>query len=194
MKKIFILLFLMSGSLAHAQMIETSSLPGPVMRYDTVALKGGLKLYFEKTEIDRWIRLTGPGVDTIIRTIRIKAPAGNLGHLSGDFENVFAVTHGDNLPSVQVFSKKNGQMVFEGYEVDIDKARSLIYYIDRNKEYQLAIYHVDSGKKEYFAPVVTSCRHWFECISGKQLSETEFVLEYFGPDNERLKKVYPRNP
>ncbi len=164
----------------------------PVVPYDTVYLKGGDRLIFETTDLTRQIRYKSETADTLIRSLNIKSPIINLGRLAGDFDDYVVLVSDNYVQGIFAFHKPEGKQVFRGVSIEVDTLHGLIYYIDREREKQLALFNIQNGKTEYFDAVDAPCHHWYECITARKLSEKELVLEYIGPDNVRMKKVYPR--
>lgn len=189
MKLFYLLAWLM---LCNINAFGQATSQGPVVPYDTVYLKGGDRLTYETTDLTRQIRYISEKKDTLIRSLNIKSPIINLGRLAGDFDQYVILVSDNTVPGIFAYHKPDGKPVFRGVNIDVDTVHGLIYYIDREREDQLALFHTQDGTTEYFEATVAPCHHWYECITGKTLNENELILEYFGPDNVRMKKVYPR--
>jgi len=189
MKLVYLLLWLMFLT-THASSQATSQ--EMVIPYDTVYLKGGDRLIFETTDLTRQIRYKSETADTLIRSLNLKSPIINLGRLAGDFDDYVVLVSDNYVQGIFAFHKPDGKQVFRGVSIEVDTLHGLIYYIDREREKQLTLFNIQNGKTEYFDPVDAPCHHWYECITARQLTEKELMLEYIGPNNVRMKKVYPR--
>ena len=189
MKWAFLLIWLMLLSTSVSSQVTSQ---GPVVPYDTVYLKGGDRLIFETTDLTRQIRYKSETTDTLIRQLNIKSPIINLGRLAGDFDDYVVLVSDNYVQGIFSFHKPDGKQAFRGVSIEVDTLHGLIYYIDREREKQLALFTVKNGRTEYFDPVDAPCHHWYECITARHLGEKELMLEYIGPNNVRMKKVYPR--
>jgi len=162
--------------------------------YDTIHLKKGYLLVFEKTDLHRYLRLKGPSVDTIIRQINIKAPESNLGYIDMDHDSYFALL-GEMAYlgiSMQLFQKATGKKILDGCIIEKDTIQKIVYYAEWDGDRKQCIFHTETMKVEMFPSPKTSCSWWWDCLVSKKITDTELTIEYYTPPKNIVKKTYPR--
>jgi len=183
-----------TGDGGYKQVKPVSGDGGLQIPYDTINLKNGYFLVFEKTEGHRYLRLKGPTVDTLIRQINIKASESNLGHLDMDHDDYFTWASEASCYGVQVFHKATGYLMVSGCLLGKDTIHHIFYFVDWKDDFKLGIFNMETMKVELFPSQKTACNFWWECIDSKTLTETELTIEYYVPPKNKVKKIYKRQP
>jgi len=161
--------------------------------YNTVILKNNYKLIYTTTDKSRFLRLTGPTIDTAIMSKNIKAPENLFGWLQQDFEDYFMMysEYSDySDTTVRVFRKNDGTQLFSGRFLDLDKKYNVLIFVGFK---ELGLFDLNTMKIELFKPPPTACNFWHDCLVSINLTEKELTVEYAILNMKREKKVYPRS-
>ncbi|HZV70914.1 MAG TPA: hypothetical protein VFG10_15265 [Saprospiraceae bacterium] len=187
---IFHILGLCAAQQHRVDLDTTGSVP-----YNTVILKNNYKLIYSTTDNSRFLRLTGPTIDTAIMSKNIKAPKSLFGWLQQDFEDYFMMysEYSDySDTTVRVYRKHNGKHLFFGRFLDIDKQYNVLLFVDWKDDFKIGLFDLNTMKIELFKPPPTACNFWWDCLVSIDLMEKELIVEYATLNMKREKKVYPR--
>ncbi len=192
MKDLLILILFIWSSNGLAQNKPISTNEGLSIPYDTISLKKGYLLVFEKTESHRYLRLKGPSVDTILLQASIKAPEYYFGRLEMDHDDYFVLFNEGSCHGVWVIEKTSGKQILDGCLLTKDTIQNIFYFVDWKDDFKLGIFNMKTMEVELFPPPKTACNFWWDCLESKTLTESELTIEYYIPPNKKVKKTYPR--
>jgi hypothetical protein len=172
----------------NVALLSQTSIP-----YNTINLKKGYQLIFATTDKSQILRLIGPTVDTVLKTINIKASYKNLGTLGADLGDDFAIVYDvSTFPSVEIFNKEKGEIIITGISLDVDTINDRVFYIDLKNQRKLGLFDAKTKNIELFNPIHTHCLWWFECIISKSLTDKDLTIDYVGLNNYKERKIYVR--
>ena len=179
------------------------SIPCPkdgICPFHKVLLKDQYELHIGDTINNRrTIRLTGHGMDTILRAVKLKTPNSVLGWLAADNEDVFALytTYSGNYPSGQplsiyVYEKKSGKLLLSGPLIEYDSLQQKVLFIDMKQQQKLGLLDMNTLQTNFFEPVDTRCESWWWCINHQQITDREVIIEYKDSNDYTRRKIYVR--
>lgn len=147
----------------------------------------------------RTIRLTGHGIDTIIRSVKLKVSNLDLGWLAGDTDDCFALysmysgNYTSRQPiSIYIFEKQTGKLLVTGPLIEYDSFGQTVLYIDLQQQEKLGLYDMNKMNAEFFDPINTSCEYWWRCIKYCHVTSNEVSIDYSDLNNYTRRKFYPR--
>ena len=185
--KLYILIILcLTGSIGWSQKTGNPCPDEGICPFYKVQLKNNFEIEIGDTvNNQRTIRLTGNGIDTIIRSVKLKAPGADLGWLAADEKDFFVLysTYSGNYVrpqpiSIYVFQKETGKLILTGPFIDYDSIKNTILFIDFKEDEKLGLFDMNTMKTEFFRPVSTGCESWWWCIKSNEVTEDQVTIDY----------------
>jgi hypothetical protein len=147
------------------------------------------------------MRLIWYGLDTIIRSVDLKASNAELGWVAADDDDFFALYSTSSVRytrrqplSIFGYRKLSPQLIFSGPLISYDSLNNSILFIEYTPRERMGLFDMQTMKLEYFEPLDTPCESWWWCIISSHVSATEVIIDYRDWKNNITRKIYACKP
>ncbi len=147
----------------------------------------------------RTIRLIGPEIDTILRSVKVNISSATLGWLVADYQEFFVLNtnYSGNYPkpeplSVYIYQKSTGALLANGPLVAYKKSENALLFIKYDQQENLGLFDTNTMKIDFFSPVETLCEIWWHCIKNTYITEKDMTIDYRDWNNNTKRKIYVR--